>query len=437
MGEMTRRVVISGCGVVSPIGGSAEAVWDSLSNRRSGVDVIQSVPTETLPIKAAGEVSEFTGHISNFGQLDGAVKKTIRKGLKVMCREIEMGVAVAQLAMQSSQLDLSQLDPERIGIVYGSDYIMTHPDEFTAGVAACLEGDRPFDFSDWADKGMPRVTPLWLLKYLPNMPACHVAIYNDLRGPNNSLTVREASANLAIGEAVSTIQRGAADQMIVGATGSRIHPLRTVHTVLQEQLATGEGDPTTLSRPFDLHRQGMVVGEGAAALVLEDLASAQQRGATIWGEVVGAGASSVVGRDGMAKRDAALVNAIKATLANAKSSPADIGHVNAHGLGTTRGDIAEARALQPLVSEAGLPVVAVKSYFGNLGAAGGMVELVASLMALKHGHLFATLNYDTPDPECPLPIVTDASRPSGDAVLNLNVSPQAQASAVLVRRFKA
>jgi 3-oxoacyl-[acyl-carrier-protein] synthase II len=274
------------------------------------------------------------------------------------------------------------------------------------------------------------------------MPACHVAIYNDLRGPNNSITVREASANLAIAEAFATIARGSAEAMLVGATGSRIHPLRSTHTVLQEEVAGGDGDPATLSRPFDRNRRGMVMGEGAAALLVEELGFAQRRGAKILGEIVGYGASAVMGRDGVADRTAALVNAMRQGLRSAGLEPRQVGHVHAHGLGTQRGDVAEAAAIQTVFGspDQAVPVVAAKSFFGNLGAASGMVELLCSVLALEHGELFGTLNYEQPDPECPVRVVTQEQLltegvSAGESVLSINVTPQAQASAVVVRRF--
>jgi 3-oxoacyl-[acyl-carrier-protein] synthase II len=226
--------------------------------------------------------------------------------------------------------------------------------------------------------------------------------------------------------------------MLAGATGSRVHPLRTVHTVLQEQLALEGDDPTKVSRPFDLHRHGMVVGEGAAAIVLEHWPTAQQRGATVLGEVLGYGAAVAVDRQAVALRDQALKNAMLQALQSAELTPADIGHVHAHGLSTLRCDIAEAQAIQHVFRDRStpVPVTAAQSYFGNLGAAGGMVELSASLMAIQQGSLFATLNYDTPDPECPVDVVTSHAAPAGTSVLNINVTPQGQASAVIVGQFQ-
>ncbi|MCO6455944.1 MAG: beta-ketoacyl-[acyl-carrier-protein] synthase family protein [Pirellulaceae bacterium] len=430
----SRRVVITGLGVISPLGNSADALWESLLAGRSGVGPLRSVPPDYLPTRYGAEVAGFTGEIDDFGPLDPAVKRTIRKGLKVMCREIQMGVAAAQHALHDAGLAAGGYDADRTGVVYGSDYIMTMPDEFSEGIRHCLNEQQQFEFARWASQGLPKLTPLWLLKYLPNMPASHIAIYNDLRGPNNSLTLREASANLAVGEAYCTIMRGSADTMVAGATGTRIHPLRTIHVALQEELASNGADPARLSRPFDLHRTGMVVGEGAAALVLEDLATAQARGARILAEVVGYGSSTVADRRGVARSDVAVENVLRSSLRVARLEPPQVGHLHAHGLGTHRSDAQEARGIAAVFGPHSVPVVAAKSCFGNLGAGGGMVELIASVLALRNDRLFPVLNYETPDPDCPLRVVTGSDTPAGGSFINLSLTPQGQASAVLVQR---
>ena len=221
-----RRVVVTGVGIVSPLGNSKESLWKALQNGQSGVGELQSISTENLPTRYGAEAREFSGHIKDFGPLDSDRKKAIRKGLKVMCREIQMGVAAAQLAMTDAGLEPGGYDSDRTGVVCGADYIMTLPEEFTEGVKNCLDEQKRFEFDRWAEDGLPKVTPLWLLKYLPNMPASHIAIYNDMRGPNNSITLREPAANLAVAEAYTTIARGSADAIIAGATGTRVHPLR-------------------------------------------------------------------------------------------------------------------------------------------------------------------------------------------------------------------
>lgn len=432
-----RRVVITGMGLISPLGLTKEALWDALSQHRSGVARLVRLPTDHLTVHWGAEAREFRGQIDDFGKLESEQKKNIRKGLKVMCREIQMGVAAAQRALQDAGLKLESYNCDRTGVVFGSDYILTEPEEFADGVRSCLREDRSFDFSRWAQDGLPKVTPLWLLKYLPNMPASHIAIYNDLRGPSNSITLREASANMAVAEAYCTIVRGQAETILAGATGTRLHPVRTVHITLQEELATGDDAPEKLSRPFDRHRSGMVLGEGAAAVVVEELETARARGATIWGEVVGYGSSAVVDRQGRPNLRQALQNVMQQALQKAGLTAADVGHLHAHGLATRHADAEEAAAITAVCGgcRTPVPVTALKAYCGNLGAASGLAELIASLLALHHGRLFPILNYETPDPACPIAAVQRDDTPAGTSVLNVNVTPQGQASAVLVRRF--
>jgi 3-oxoacyl-[acyl-carrier-protein] synthase II len=422
--------------MISPLGNDKEALWQNLSTSRSGIALIQSLPAGALSTDIAAEARGFTGRVEDFGPLEGEAKKHVRKGLKVMCRECQMGVAAAQLALFDAQLGPGKCDPDRSGVVYGSDYMITEPDEFTSGIVDCVDEERRFHFSRWATRGMSKMSPLWLLKYLPNMPASHIAIYNDLRGPNNSITHREAAGNLAIGEAFRVITRSHADVMVAGATGTRIHVMKALHAAMSEELAKGGGDPAKAARPFDLHRGGMVLGEGAGAVVLEALDSAEKRGATIYGEIAAAASSAVVDRDFVPRREEALANVMRATLREAGLATDRVGHIHAHGLGTRCGDAEEARAIRRVFGEQAdwIPVTAAKSYFGNLGAGSGVVELIASTLALRHNRLFPVLNYETPDPECRLNVVRTAVD-AGNCFLNLNVSPQGQASCVLVRRF--
>ncbi len=438
MVDSSRRVVISGLGLISPLGNRKEDLWSNLVEGRSGVRTLESVPSDFLPTSFAAEAWEFSGKIGDFGELPPARKKAVRKGLKMMCRESQMGVAAAQRALADANLLESPLDPLACGVVFGSDYMLTLPEEFSTSVRHCWSEEGSFDYSRWATDGLSQMEPLWLLKYLPNMPASHIAIYQDLRGPNNSITHREAAGNLAIGEAFHTILRGSADMMVAGATGTRVHPMKSVHAVQSEQLAGNGCEPAAASRPFDRDRTGMVLGEGAAAIVLEELNSARARGATIYGEVVGAGSSSVVDRRHVAHCDQALVHAMRACLRDASRSAEAVGHVHAHGLSTIKSDVEEAHALQVVFGDraASVPVVAAKSHFGNLGAGSGVVELIASVLALDARRLFPVLNYTTPDPECPVAAVTHAEVPAGDSFLNLSTTPQGQAAAVMVTAFR-
>lgn len=438
MSQSERRVVITGMGLVSPIGNSLESMWDHLSTGKSGVAPLQSVPVENFTTDIGGECSDFDGGIDNFGTPDKLLKRNIKKALKLMCREIQIGVAAAQLAFENAGLVEAKKDPTRIGTMFGSDYIITSPNEYTAGIAACLSDDGQFDFDQWAPQGIPKVEPTWLLKYLPNMPASHVAIFNDLQGPSNSLTVREASSNIAIGESVTIIRRGIADIMVTGSTGSRIHPLRTIHVCLQQQLAdrhsaVAGGDATKACRPFDVDRSGMVMGEGAGVMIIESLESAQSRGANILGEVIGYGSSAVTNPDGSADYVTAITNAINSALEVAKVDARSIGHVHAHGLSGLRCDQEEAAAIASTFGD--IPVTAAKSYMGNLGAGSGMVEAIASVTALEKNELFPVLNCESIDPQCKINVATSKTAP-GDSFINLNVTPQGQASAVIIERPK-
>ncbi|MEM1070546.1 MAG: beta-ketoacyl synthase N-terminal-like domain-containing protein [Planctomycetota bacterium] len=427
--DSSPRVVITGVGVISPLGNEVQGLLEGLRAGASGIRPLSRLPHAVMSIDHGAEAIDFTGDITDYGPMEKKLQRTIRKGSKVMCREIEMGVAVAQLAMHSAGLsDPSSRDPDRTGVVYGCDYIMSMPEEFAGGIAKCLDDEGDFVFEDWGQQGKPEVNPLWLLKYLPNMPASHIAIYNDLRGPNNSITVREASPGAAISEAFSTIQRGHADVLIVGSTGSRIHPLRTLHASMQEKLARNCDDPATMSRPFDESRDGSVVGEGAGALIFETKEHAEQRGATILGEVFGAATSAVGTRhhpDEFLHR--ALANVMRAALGDADKR--SIGHIHAHGLSHPEADQQEADAIVEVFGrEDQPPVTTAKGHFGNLGAGGGMVEIIASLASLG-GELFPIRNLDKLDPACGINACTEATE-SGTQFISANVTPQGQASAV-------
>lgn len=428
-----RRVVITGLGLISPLGNTPTGLWAALMAGRSGVAATTLLPPDRQPLRFAAEARDFTGEIEDFGPLEKERKKAIKKGLKVMCRETRMAVAAAQLAIADAGFADTSPNADTAGVVLGSDYMLTMPEDYEGSMRKCAPAGE-FEFPRWGSEGLGEMAPLWMLKYLPNMPASHIAIYNDLRGPNNSLTMREASSNLAIGEALRTIQRGHADLMVAGATGTRILPMQAIHALQTEQMAAENCDPTKASRPFDMHRTGMVAGEGAGMVVLEEWTSAHARGANIYAEVRGFGSANVADSSLHGKWDRALARAMQSTLRDAGIAASKVGHINAHGLSTINGDASEARAIcevfGPLAKR--LPVFAPKSYFGNLGAGSGVVELIVSVLALNDGRLPRTLNYETPDPACPLEVVDNDSTPAGGSFLNLSVTPQGQAAVLLV-----
>lgn len=442
-----RRVVITGVGLVSPLGSSPAEYAAALAEGRSGVTAREDA---TVRPAAGGFATGFSGAIGDFGELEGPQKKAIRKGLKVMCRETQMAVAAAQHALADAGA-ADAFDPERVGVVLGSDYMLTLPEDYVDAIKKC-QSDADFDYDQWGGDGLGEMQPLWMLKYLPNMPASHIAIFNDLRGPNNSLTMREAGGLMAVGEAFRILARGDADRMVAGATGTRVLPMQAIHALQETDLpVTGDeptdADPATLSRPFEAARTGMVCGEGAGMVVLETLDAAEARGAKVYGEVVGFGSSVVAkpGADGaslVGDNRTAIANATRIALRDAELEPSQLGHVNANGVGAPAADRAEAAALRDTLGEAAddTPVIALKSYFGELGAGGGVVELIGSLLALDSegplaGALPRTLNHEQTDPECPIRVAAEPDVPTGDAFVTLNTTPQGQAAAVCVKRF--
>jgi len=432
-GTTKPRVVITGLGVVSPIGCDLETVWQSLTQGRSGIRPITSLPMQSLPFQSGGECVDFTGAIEDYGVLDKQLQRAIKKNSKVMCREIEMGVAAAQKALLHSGLSPDSRNPDRCGVLFGSDYILTRPEEFADGVENCRDEARKFHVERWPTDGLPKVNPLWLLKYLPNMPNSHVAIFNDLRGPNNAITVREASMNLSVSEAAAIIARGQADAMLVGATGSRIHPLRTAHVTLTERMAHERKDPGEMARPFDISRDGMVVGEGAGALMLESYDHAAARGAKIWGELVGHGAAMVGPRSDRDSLRMAVAGALGAAIRTGREQLGSSWHVHANGLSTPEADASEALGIADVIGEFGgaVSVTSAKSYFGNLGAGASAVELICSLLALEHKSLFPIKNLKSPCAEATWRMAKTGDNP-GSGFAHVSFTLQGQASCLAI-----
>lgn len=432
-----RDVVITGMGIFSPIGIGVEAFWDSLAAGRSGIHTVNLFPGFAAPDQAGGAVTEFTDETARKVYIK---EKEVRKNLKTMCREIQLGVASATQALQHAGIDLKGVDHERLGVEFGANLMLSPPDILNSAVDACSQHEgHKFTFDDWGSQGFPKMEPLWLLRYLPNMPACHISIGTEARGPSNSLTLDDSSGNTVLSEACRIIDRDAADIMITGVTGTTMHPIKTMHMALFKDLAATPPEPERRCRPFDLHRAGRVVAEGSATLILESRQHAEDRGAKIWGRILGTGMATVTDRQGIPDFRRALSGAMKSALRSANLSPADIGHINAHGIGLPDIDRCEAEAIHDVFGpERGrqVPVTALKSFLGNAGAGSGLLELAGSILGLSRGVVPFTLNYDTPDPHCELSVVTKTPQPATNKiVLNLNVTRIGQASAAIVEVY--
>lgn len=427
--------MITGIGVFSPIGIGVDAFWDNLAAGRSGIHKVSLFPGFASPDQVGGAVTEFTEETAKKVYL-----KDHRKNLKAMCREIQLGVASATQALAHAGIDLDKIDHERLGVEFGANLMLSAPDILSGPVEACSQREgHTFEYTDWGPLGFPRMEPLWLLRYLPNMPACHISIGSDARGPSNSLTLDDASGNAVIGEACRIIDRGAADVMITGVTGTTMHPIKTMHLALFRDLATTPPEPERRCRPFDLHHSGRVVAEGTCTLILESRQHAEARGAKLWGRILGTGMATVTDAAGMADYRKALAGAMKAALRSADLEPSQIGHINAHGLSVPEVDIFESQAIHDVFGpELGdkVPVTALKSFLGNSGAGSGLQELAGSIVGLSRGVIPFTLNYETPDPKCPLSVVAkEPRRATNKIVLNMNVTRIGQASAAIIEVF--
>jgi len=414
-----RDIVITGLGVVSPIGVGNESFWDSLVRGRSGVRRLDVFAAGDLPSPIGARVVDF----------DPKQYVRPRKSLKVMSRDIQLAFAAADLACREAGLAEHPVDPDRLGIVFGADMIACELGELREAYAQCLVEGR-FDFRRWGNSAMDEMFPLWMLKYLPNMPACHVGIALDARGPNNSLTLGEVSSLAAVAEASRVIERGQADVMVAGGTGCRVHPTIWAYRRAYP-LSRRVDDPARALCPYDARRDGMVHGEGSAVMVLEDRRHAEARGATILARVAGFAAHFEPQPGGRIPDGRAVGHSIRRLLAETGVRPEEIDHVNADGLSTPVDDRLEARAIHDVLGD--VPVTAPKSYFGNLGAGTGAVEMAASILAFGKGAVPCTLNYAQPDPECPVRVIHGEPKPvTKPYALVLNQSRIIQSIAVLL-----
>jgi 3-oxoacyl-[acyl-carrier-protein] synthase II len=424
MAASSRRAVITGMGLISPIGTSPAAFWQSLCAGRSGVRPIRTFDASGLPVRFAGEIPDFDAK--------EYVEKKERKGLRMMARTIQLAVAAAQRAIDDGAIDKSKLDPTRFGVEFGAGLIASELPELldAARVSAnCQPG--VVDLEKWGSQGISAIPPLWMLKYLPNMLASHVSILHDAQGPNNSITESDVASLLALGEAYRILMRDGADFFLVGGAESKINPLSMVRQCLFESLSRRNEEPERACRPFDRGRDGLVVGEGAAVYALEDLEHARRRGGRIYAEVVGFGAAFDRRQDGDG-----VARAVRAALADAAIGPEEVDHVNAHGLATREADIAEARGLAGIFGDR-VPVVAYKSCFGNLGAGGGVVELAGSVLALREGVLPPTLNFEQADPECPVMVLAGTPRTvSRSHAVKVGFTQMGQCAALVLRKWE-
>jgi 3-oxoacyl-[acyl-carrier-protein] synthase II len=418
-----RDIVVTGIGVVSPIGIGKDPFWAALCARRSGIRRLDMFDDPALPSPIGGAVADF----------DAKQYVRPRKSLKVMSRDIQLAFAAADLACVDAGLRERPIAPERLGVIFGAAMIPGELDELAGAYRSCLV-DGEFDFCRWGPSAMTELFPLWMLKYLPNMPACHIGIGQDARGPSNSITMGDVSSLSAVAEAARVLERGQADAIIVGGVGVGLHPVIWARGDVG-RVSRRCGSPTAASRPFDAERDGVVNGEGAAAFIVESLSHAQARGAAVFARVLGCAATFEPGcltsRATAGRRDGAIRRAITAALRDAELTPAELGCVVAHGTSAVEDDRVEAQAIRAVLGD--IPVTAPKSNFGYMTGGSGALETAVGVLAVQHKLIPPTLNYEHPDPQCPINVVHGQPRPlDHPTALVLSHSPHGQAVAVVL-----
>jgi 3-oxoacyl-[acyl-carrier-protein] synthase II len=384
----TRRVVVTGLGALSPVGNTAEEFWSSLLQGRSGVGPITKFDTEGYPTRIAGEVR-------NFDPLNFVDKKDARR----LDPYLQYAVASSVLAVQDAMLDTGKVDGARFGVLIGSGI---------GGISTLLDSHR-----NLLEKGPDRVSPFFIPMIIANMASGLVSIRFGAKGPNSSVVTACATGNHAIGDSFKIIQRGDADVMIAGGSEAIIIPLTIAGFCSMKAMSTRNDEPTKAMRPFDATRDGFVCGEGAGILILEALEHALARDARIYAEIVGYGmtgdAHHMTAPD--PEGDGAM-RAMTLALRDAGLDVSAVGYINAHGTSTPYNDKFETLAIKRVFGEHArrLAVSSTKSMTGHLLGAAGGVEAIATVLALHHGVLPPTINYETPDPECDLDYVPNQAR---------------------------
>jgi 3-oxoacyl-[acyl-carrier-protein] synthase II len=402
-------------GLVTPIGIGAETVWNALLEKKSGIKRIGAFDPSRFESQAGGEIESLV--VSNY------VPKAYRKSTKVMARDIEIAVAAAYEAAKDAGLKTKCLiergevegppnvDSTRFGVNIGAGLICADLTELAGALSTAVNDKGEFDIRKWGNEGMNNLTPLWLLKFLPNMLSCHVTIVHDAQAPSNTITCSEAASHLAIGEAFRTIARGAADICLCGGAESKINPMGLMRQQLLKRLSTNHNDtPESACRPFDATRDGTVISEGGGLLILEELEHARKRGAKIYAEVVGFGAST--NTDSWSEpspEGKGITLAVNKALADAGIKADGIDLVTTFGSGIRAHDLSEARGIKAALGAraATVPALATKGSVGNNGAGAGALDVAVTALCIKNSTVPPSLNVSKVDPECGLNVVMD------------------------------
>jgi len=411
---LTRRVVVTGIGLVTPLGTGVEKTWQSLCEGKSGIGRITRFDPSELPSQIAAEVKDFD-------PADFIDKKEIKK----MDRFIQFGIAAAKMAVEDARLEITEAISERVGVYVGAGI---------GGLPAIESNHIKF-----LEGGIKKLTPFFIPMVIINLVSGHIAIIVGAKGPNSAVATACATGTHAIGDAFKIIQRGDADIMIAGGTESTISPLAVGGFCAMRALSVRNDEPEKASRPFDALRDGFVMGEGAGVVILEELTLAEKRGAKIYAEVCGYGMTGDAYHiTSPAPEGVGAARCMNATLKDAGLSPDDISYINAHGTSTKFNDENESSAIKAVFGKTAydIPVSSTKSMTGHLLGAAGGIEAVFSVLAIDRSVIPPTINYEFPDPECDLDYVPNKSRASNvDVALSNSFGFGWTNACILFRKF--
>ncbi len=442
----SRRVVITGLGVAAPTGLGIERVWDGLLERRCGLARIECFDPSALPCQLGGELPEF--------KLGDYIAKTYRKSVKVMSRDIQIAVVCAYRAVRDAGLatkciidrseadGASELASDRFGANIGAGLICADLHELAGALSTATGDDGVFDLKKWGTDGMGNLTPLWLLKFLPNMLACHVTIVHDAQGPSNTITCGEASSHLAIGEAFRTIARGDADVCICGGAESKMNPMAAARAQVMGYTNTDSNDdPEGACLPFGARRRGMVPAEGGGLVIIEALAHAQARGARIYAELVGFGAGSdIQGWTKPAPSGRGVALALSKALRDADTTVDAIDLLVPFGTGLPEHDAAEMTAWNEVfgakLDES--PALMTHGGIGINGAGSGAIDFALAVKAVHQRMVPPSFNGNDLDPACRFRFVQNEpiDAPIAQAISVAHAIGGGQAAALVIRRFE-
>lgn len=425
---MRRRVVVTGLGMINPLGTDVKTVWEALANGRSGVGDITIFDASKYPTRIAAEIRDW-----DISDCVDDPKLWEKRG-----RHTRFAAGAATQAIHDSGILDSLSDRSRMGVYFGAGEGNQDFANFTRMVAAATQGG-DFDVETFMRTGLDILDPELELQQEPSMPSAHVATMFDIRGPNLNCLTACAASSQAVGEATELIRRGNVDAMLAGGAHSMIHPFGLTGFSLLTALSKNNENATGASRPFDRLRDGFVLGEGSSVVILEELEHAKARGATIYGEVLGYGCTADAYRiTDIHPEGRGAIGCMTGALKDAGLDASAVGYVNAHGTSTTVNDKVETVACKAVFGERAskVPVSSTKSMMGHLIAAAGVTEMIVCLKAIENNLIPPTINLENPDPLCDLDYVPGVAREAKvDVALNNSFGFGGQNVTLAVGRF--